>query len=536
MRFRSTLLGSLVLAVACGSGGGGSPAPAPGAAPTILVQPADRAVPVGQTATFSVQAEGTAPLAYQWRRNGTNLVGAVAGSYVTPTLTAADDGARFSVAVSNGYGSATSREALLQVTASPCPKPPLATGFAVLQPPAMAEPAARAVYTDPVFGTCVTRVTDRAHDLLGGDTSAGLKNEYSRVQSYNADESRLLIRGIDASWYVYDAQTLLVVRRLSFDGSVDPRWDGSHPNYLYFNDGTRFMRCDIRSGDPTLVRDFASDFPAAAFVWTRWEGSPSADGRWWGFMAQDGNGRVLAFLIYDLQTNTLTARRDFSNFPGADSVTLSPSGNHFLVQVDDYCASGQLGTDAHPCGLMVYDKNLQNGRGLLRIVGHSDLAYDSQGREVMVYQDIDTDSISMVDLASGQVTPLWPIDFSHTSIGLHFSGRAFQRPGWALVSTHDGDVAAHTWMDDSMFAVELKASGRVVRLAHTHSLVNEAQEHDYWAEPQASVNRDFTKILFTSNWGRSGSGATETFLVTLPANWVTSPPAPTSPPRSFRPR
>jgi len=27
-------------------------------------------------------------------------------------------------------------------------------------------------------------------------------------------------------------------------------------------------------------------------------------------------------------------------------------------------------------------------------------------------------------------------------------------------------------------------------------------EHDYWAEPQASVNRDFTRIPFTTNWGR----------------------------------
>lgn len=535
MRFPAALLGSLFLAIACGGGGGGSPAPAPGTAPSITAQPEDRSVPAGQAATFEVQATGTAPLAYQWRRNGAILAGAVAVTYVTPTLAASDDGARFSVVVSNSHGSATSREALLQVTSGGCPKPPLATGFAVLQPPVLAEPPARSTFTDPVFGTCVTRVTDRVHDLLGGDPSAGLKNEYSRVQSYNADESRLLIRGIDASWYVYDAQTLLVVRRLPFDGSVDPRWDGSNPNYLYFHDGTRFLRCDIRSGDPTLVRDFATDFPGAAFVWTRWEGSPSADGRWWGFMAQDGNARILAFLIYDLQTNTITARRDFTSFPGADSVTLSPSGNHFLVQVEDYCATGQLGTDAHPCGLMVYDKNLQNGRGLLRIVGHSDLAYDSQGREVMVYQDIDTDSISMVDLLSGQITALWPIDFSHTSIGLHLSGRAFQRPGWALVSTHDGDVASHTWMDDSLFAVELKAGGRVVRLAHTHSLVDEAQEHDYWAEPQATVNRDFTKILFTSNWGRSGSGATECFRVQLPSNGPASLPV-RNLPRSSPPR
>jgi hypothetical protein len=169
---------------------------------------------------------------------------------------------------------------------------------------------------------------------------------------------------------------------------------------------------------------------------------------------------------------------------------------------------------------MVYDRNLRNGRGLLRISGHLDLALDAQGREVAVFGDIDTDNVSMVDLRTGEVTPLWANDFSYTSIGMHFSERAFKRPGWAVLSTHDGDTASHTWMDDQVFAIELRPNGRVVRLAHTHSLVDEAQDHDYWAEPHASVNSDLTRILFTSNWGRSGTEEVEMFLVELPPAWL----------------
>jgi hypothetical protein len=187
--------------------------------------------------------------------------------------------------------------------------------------------------------------------------------------------------------------------------------------------------------------------------------------------------------------------------------------------MDKYCEPGQLGTDARPCGLMVYDRNLQNGRGLLRIVGHSDTALDAQGREVFIYQDIDTDNLSMLDLETGNNTPLWPLDFSHTGFGLHISGRAFNLPGWALISTHDGDPTSYIWMDDSVFAIELKPGGRVVRLAHTQSLVDESLEHDYWAEPQASVNADFTRILFTSNWGRSGTGEVEMFMIELFPGW-----------------
>jgi hypothetical protein len=59
-----------------------------------------------------------------------------------------------------------------------------------------------------------------------------------------------------------------------------------------------------------------------------------------------------------------------------------------------------------------------------------------------------------------------------------------------------------------------------VRLAHTQSLVDEEQEHDYWAEPHVTVNPDFTRVLFTTNWGRSGTGEVETFMIQLPANWL----------------
>ena len=60
----------------------------------------------------------------------------------------------------------------------------------------------------------------------------------------------------------------------------------------------------------------------------------------------------------------------------------------------------------------------------------------------------------------------------------------------------------------------------MLRLAHTHSLVDQDQEHDYWAEPHASVNHDLSRVLFTSNWGRSGSEGVEVYLVELPAGWA----------------
>ncbi|HYL71983.1 MAG TPA: hypothetical protein VEY89_11845 [Candidatus Dormibacteraeota bacterium] len=89
------------------------------APPVITSQPADANIHAGQTATFSVVASGSAPLAYQWRKNGAAIAGATAAAYTTPAAPTSDTGAMFSVVVSNSAGSVTSRSARLGVSAAP---------------------------------------------------------------------------------------------------------------------------------------------------------------------------------------------------------------------------------------------------------------------------------------------------------------------------------------------------------------------------------------------------------------------------------
>jgi len=347
-----------------------------------------------------------------------------------------------------------------------------------------------------------------------------MKNEYARVQSFNADDSLLIVRSIDSFWYVYDVASLMPLGEVPV--YVEPRWDAQDPTLLYYTDETRLTSYDLRTGEINVIRDFADDFPGVdlSAVWTRYEGSPSYDTRTWGLLANDSEWDPYAFLIYDMQTDNLVIREIPPGY-SIDNVTISPLGNYLLASFDEYCEEGQVGSDANPCGFMVYDRNLENGRSLLRIIGHYDAMLDANGKEVILYQDIDTDYISMLDLESGAVTPLFPIDFSHTAIGFHFSGRASDFPGWGLVSTHNGGYPTdQTWMDDSIIAVELKENGRVVRLAHTHSLYDEDMEQDYWAEPHASVNRDFTRIVFTSNWGSTGTEEVDMYMSVLPDDWV----------------
>jgi outer membrane protein assembly factor BamB len=88
------------------------------AAPQIATQPANQTVSVGQTAAFSVVATGTAPLQYQWLKNGSAITGATGSSYPTPATVSGDNGSSFTVVVTNAAGSVTSSAATLTVIAA----------------------------------------------------------------------------------------------------------------------------------------------------------------------------------------------------------------------------------------------------------------------------------------------------------------------------------------------------------------------------------------------------------------------------------
>lgn len=92
--------------------------------PTITSHPQSRTVLVGQSTTFSVSANGTPPLRYQWQRNEADIPGATAASYTLALPAAADNNARFRAVVTNDFGSATSNTAVLTVSSN---RPPVAT-------------------------------------------------------------------------------------------------------------------------------------------------------------------------------------------------------------------------------------------------------------------------------------------------------------------------------------------------------------------------------------------------------------------------
>lgn len=100
----------------------------PMTAPSITTQPGNATVKVGETATFTLAASGTA-LTYQWqidRNDGNgwvNIAGATATSYTTSTVDISCNGFKYQCVVSNLAGTVTSNTAVLTVTENSTPDP-----------------------------------------------------------------------------------------------------------------------------------------------------------------------------------------------------------------------------------------------------------------------------------------------------------------------------------------------------------------------------------------------------------------------------
>jgi pectin methylesterase-like acyl-CoA thioesterase len=96
---------------------------------TIIVTPAisgltNQAVPVGANVTMAGTVSGVPAPALQWRKNGTNLVGATSASYSIPNAQAADS-ATYSLIASNAAGMVTNS---MTLTVSASNVPPNLTG------------------------------------------------------------------------------------------------------------------------------------------------------------------------------------------------------------------------------------------------------------------------------------------------------------------------------------------------------------------------------------------------------------------------
>lgn len=102
-----------IMAIATAFSSGKCPLQIP---PTLTLQPTNKTVTAGATATFVAGVSGSPTLALQWRLNGTNVAGATNASLTLTNLLPRQAGS-YALFVTNAYGSITSAPANLKILA-----------------------------------------------------------------------------------------------------------------------------------------------------------------------------------------------------------------------------------------------------------------------------------------------------------------------------------------------------------------------------------------------------------------------------------
>ncbi|HEV7927213.1 MAG TPA: immunoglobulin domain-containing protein [Verrucomicrobiae bacterium] len=125
--------------------------------PSILNPPAFQDVPQGATATFSVVADGTPPLIYQWLLNGSEISGATNSSYTVSNAQPANSG-NYSIIVTNAYGSITSAPAPLSLAIVPRPAALIDVAFTTASATAKTGFAATGVSANDYWNTCTSSI------------------------------------------------------------------------------------------------------------------------------------------------------------------------------------------------------------------------------------------------------------------------------------------------------------------------------------------------------------------------------------------
>jgi beta-lactam-binding protein with PASTA domain len=172
-----------------------------GSAPHITAQPRNISVLAGQPATFTVEANGTAPLSYQWTLAGATISGATSASYTTGATSLQQSGGQYAVLVGNSAGIVSSANAILTVNT-----PSTTTTTAISSTVALTSP------TLTLDGVATIDFTGQAE--LEGQTVSIARIIDTNINSLAADQ------GIDLDANLTDAYSVQVAVPVPPTGNV----------------------------------------------------------------------------------------------------------------------------------------------------------------------------------------------------------------------------------------------------------------------------------------------------------------------------
>jgi len=244
-------------------------------APGIISQPVPVTVQEGETATFSVVANGSAPLSYQWRKDGDDIPGATGSTYRIDSARLADNGAIYDCVVKNTAGEETSAGVVLTVQGD-------RVAPEIVSASATRATALTVVFSEPVEQSSAETVTNYSLDSGVEVTAAALDDDAQTVRltvseltedtTYTLTVSNVTDQASTPN--VIAAMSSLMFTYVSIEGFADGDAVGWEPltvsrwsvvmdegDYAYFLNTTEYSNLDgDRLGEYSLLPENYGDF------------------------------------------------------------------------------------------------------------------------------------------------------------------------------------------------------------------------------------------------------------------------------------
>ncbi len=393
-------------------------------------------------------------------------------------------------------------------------------------------PALGELVANPGIGGLITRLSDSSS---GEQTTGGFitRIEYSRVQPENADGSLLLVHGVNSQGllqYALLAPTGGDIHLINLpDGNVsgqstlhdetEARWHPTDANIIRFIQGSnsyigslKVFEYNIATNEVSVLSDLTGKLPAdwgpSLYGSTGLEGTFSADGNRMAWSIESGLNNAentVGFVTFDVRNGGEVLGTFDYDGREHDHLSISPSGEYVVISAHEK-------TTAHPV-------DFSAERILLNETQHSDLCVNASGNDCYITVSFNDASnanygwVFVTDLTTGHKTRLFNI-FRTGNTSLHLSGRALNRPGWALMSTYNCVESKSSAKCNRLTLVELKANPRIIDVTSTHS-----SGKGYYAEPHGTLSRDGLRAYFNSDW--NNLGVINSFRLEIPASTYT---------------
>lgn len=388
------------------------------------------------------------------------------------------------------------------------------------------------------YETPMAKLTRNKEAIAAGEKP--FRSDYSRRNSFNCDNTLFLTYRKDGYWFVNDAKTLKPIGDAlpSMATDCEPIWSESDPHLLWalppYGEGCKLYEINVDTRKVVKTYELADRIKAfwsdAGRCWTKSEGAPSRDGRYWCWIVETAAYEVRGIIVYDRVEDKIIAHMDASVKP--DHTSMTPSGKYAIIS---WAYNEPLGTRAYTRNLTDKHPAATGNDPYIKLhtqSEHSDIAILKDGSEVYVAADYtgNNGKLFMCDVETGARTDLLYTYDQGTATAYHISGKCYNAPGYVVVSTYGEHIGAQgdaenlrnkplmQWYHRKVFVMSLEANPtfKILCWADSDRRKEWPNNDGYWAEPQATVNNNLTRVMFNSSMNSFSVNDIESFMVAIP--------------------